>query len=204
MTSNKNRLQHGPLGDRCFHICVDMQRLFAEDTPWRTPWLQRVLPRVSDLVGQRPERTIFTRFIPALRPAAGVGAWRRYYERWPEMTLECLGPEMIEIVGTLRQFVPPAAIVDKQVYSPWMRVDLTARLRTLEADTLIISGGETDVCVLATVLGAVDRGYRVVLATDALCSSSDETHDALLSVYENRFSQQIEAVSTACILEEWR
>ena len=40
-------------------------------------------------------------------------------------------------------------------------------------DTLVISGSETDVCVLSTVLGAVDRGYRVVIAIDALCSSSN-------------------------------
>ena len=36
-------------------------------------------------------------------------------------------------------------------------------------------------CVLATVIGAVDHGYRViVVVTDAVCSSSDEGHDAML------------------------
>ena len=43
----------------------------------------------------------------------------------------------------------------------------------------MITGAETDVCVLATVLGAVDYGYRVVLVTDAVCSHSDTGHDAL-------------------------
>ena len=38
----------------------------------------------------------------------------------------------------------------------------------------IVSGSETDVCVLATVLDAVDMGYRVIIARDAVCSSSDE------------------------------
>jgi nicotinamidase-related amidase len=67
-----------------------------------------------------------------------------------------------------------------------------------------VSGGETDVCVLATVLGAVDRGYRVVVATDALCSSSDETHDAMMTLYHNRYGQQVETVTTDIILENWR
>mgnify|MGYP002653434340 CR=1 FL=1 len=35
------------LGARCAHLCVDMQRLFADDTEWRTPWMPRVLPRVT-------------------------------------------------------------------------------------------------------------------------------------------------------------
>ncbi len=50
------------------------------------------------------------------------------------------------------------------------------------------------VCVLAGVLGAVDRGYRVVVPTDALCSSSDRTHDALLTLYRERYGQQVETV----------
>jgi nicotinamidase-related amidase len=50
--------------------------------------------------------------------------------------------------------------------------------------------------VLATVLAAVDHGYRVVLITDAICSSSDEGHDALMRMYTNRFDVQIELAST--------
>jgi nicotinamidase-related amidase len=53
------------------------------------------------------------------------------------------------------------------------------------------------------VLGAVDFGYRVVLATDGLCSSSDTTHDALLTLYRRRFSEQIETADAATILANW-
>ena len=63
----------------------------------------------------------------------------------------------------------------------------TSSLRGAGVDTIIITGGETDVCVLATMLGAVDWGFRVILVTDALCSSADETHDAMMNVYMNRF-----------------
>src|SRR5580704_8356992 len=42
-----------------------------------------------------------------------------------------------------------------------------AHLREREADALIISGSEADVCVLATVLSAVDLGYRVIVVRDA-------------------------------------
>jgi nicotinamidase-related amidase len=44
----------------------------------------------------------------------------------------------------------------------------------------------------------------VVLAEDAICSSSDETHDALMTLYKNRFSQQIETAEAEAILEAWR
>jgi nicotinamidase-related amidase len=59
------------------------------------------------------------------------------------------------------------------------------------------------VCVLSTVLGAVDLGYRVIIVIDALCSSSDTGHDAILTLYRERFSLQIELAESATILAAW-
>jgi nicotinamidase-related amidase len=149
------------------------------------------------------DRTVFTRFIPARSPGRGPGTWKRYYERWASMTLEAVPPELVQLVPELARFVPPATVVDKRVYSPWLSTDLHARLLRSRVDTLVVTGAETDVCVLATVLGAVDLGYRVIVATDALCSSSDATHDALMTLYHQRFGQQIETAATDEVLETW-
>jgi nicotinamidase-related amidase len=201
---DKNTLRFGPLTDTSLHICVDMQRLFAEGTDWHTPWMERVLPNVVRIVETHPAQTIFTRFIPADEPGQGRGTWRRYYENWESMTISRLGREMVELVPELKRFVPPGRVIDKKVYSPWLEGNLDNLLRDTAVDTLVVSGGETDVCVLATVLGAVDRGYRVVVATDALCSSTDETHDAMMTLYHNRYGQQVETVTTDTILDSWR
>jgi nicotinamidase-related amidase len=58
--------------------------------------------------------------------------------------------------------------------------------------------------VLSSALGTVDHGVHVVVAVDAVCSFSDGGHDALLKLFEQRFSQQIMTLETAQILEEWR
>jgi len=58
--------------------------------------------------------------------------------------------------------------------------------------------------VLATVLDAVDLGYRVVLVEDALCSSSDAGHDALMTLYRTRYSEQIELIQAAQLPELWQ
>jgi hypothetical protein len=58
-------------------------------------------------------------------------------------------------------------------------------------------------CVLATVLGAVDLGYRIILVRDAVCSSSDEGHDALMTPYHQRYNEQIEMTDAATIIERW-
>jgi nicotinamidase-related amidase len=196
-------LRYGAPGDSAVHICVDMQRMFAESTEWKMPWLGRVLPNILAITSAHPERTIFTRFIPARRPGQGAGMWRHYYERWSTMTIEQLGPEMVDLVPELARFVPPARTYDKHVYSPWTGSDLHQQLRSAGIDTFILTGGETDVCVLATMLGAIDWGFRVILVTDALCSSADETHDAIMNVYMNRFGQQVETVTAQTLLEAW-
>jgi nicotinamidase-related amidase len=60
------------------------------------------------------------------------------------------------------------------------------------------------VCVLSSILAAVDHGYRVIVAGDAVCSSSDESHDALIDLFNRRFDVQIESARAEQILELWR
>jgi nicotinamidase-related amidase len=197
-------LRDEALGPAATHLCVDMQRLFAPGTEWGLAWMPRVLPRIVRLCELGPDRTIFTRFIPARRPGEGQGSWRRYYRRWASMTLDAIGPEMVELMPELARHVPPAVTVDKPVYSPWWAPDLQRRLRARGCDTLVVSGGETDMCVLATVLGAVDLGYRVILVQDAVCSSSDESHDAMLELFGNRYGQHVEVGDADEVAELWR
>lgn len=198
------KLPHGPLPASTALLCVDMQNLFAAtDSPWHTPWMAEVRPVALRLARHRPERAVLTRFIPPERPEDLPGAWRRYYRRWRELTGEEIAPDLLELVPELKELVPPATVIDKRVYSPFHDGRLAPLLRGGGVDTLVISGTETDVCVLAAVLAAVDHGFRVVVARDALCSSTDETHDALLKVYHDRFGQQIEAGTTDDILAQW-
>ena len=186
------------------HLCIDMQRMFVEDTEWRAPWAERVLPVIETLCDRRPERTCFTRFIPAARAGEGRGAWRDYWIRWAAMTQSELDPAMIDLALPLQRFSPPAKILDKFVYSPWVGTDLDAILRRSSVDTLIVTGAETDVCVLATVLGGIDLGYRIVVVTDALCSSADGPHDDLISLYHDRFTQQVETAQSPEVLDAWQ
>jgi nicotinamidase-related amidase len=153
------------------------------------------------LVERAPEHAIFTRFIPPASPDDAGGTWRRYYTRWRDMTLERIDLPLVELTPSLARFAPPARIIDKGVYSPWVDGELQRELVRLNVDTVIVSGTETEVCVLATVLGAVDRGYRTIIVTDAVCSSADGPHDAMMEVYHSRFGMQVETVVTSEIIE---
>ena len=58
--------------------------------------------------------------------------------------------------------------------------------------------------VTETILAAVDLGYHVIVPTDAICSSSDETHDALLKLCRERYGEQIEPSTVDQVLARWR
>lgn len=197
-------LRDDPIGPNAVHICVDMQGMFRGGSPWALPWMERVLPNIVALCSAHPSQVIFTRFIPARRPGEGQGTWRRYYERWATMTLEHLAPGQIELVPELQRFGPPAPVIDKPVYSPWLGSNLRARLSARGCDTVIVTGGETDMCVLSTVLGAADYGLRTIVVQDALCTASDESHDAMIDLFSNRYGQHIETADTDQLLEAWR
>jgi nicotinamidase-related amidase len=198
-----NSGQHLRLTPGSVHLCIDMQRLFSTEGPWPTPWMHRVLPQVTRIAARFPQRTVFTRFIPPYRPEDMPGTWRMYYERWRQTTREYLDPGLIELMPSLAALSPPATVLDKPVYSAFAGHRLQELLAQRHAEALIVSGSETDVCVLATVLDAVDYGYRVILVTDAVCSSSDEGHDALLSLFQRRYSQQVETADAEAVLSAW-
>lgn len=206
-SGNRGRLNMGrliaPVGSNAVHLCIDMQNLFAPAGPWATPWMPRVLPAIEQLVGHAPECTVFSRFIPPASAEEATGMWKIYYQKWECVTRQRLAREWLDLVTELGKYAPPAAIIDRMGYSAFGGGRLQEYFHRHRVDTLLISGGETDVCILATVLAAIDRGYRVVLAEDALCSSSDESHDAMIGLFTRRFDIQIEIAPSSVILGCW-
>ena len=160
-----------PLTEHSVHLCVDMQRIFSVEGPWPTRWMDKVLPVAAALANRYPDRTVFTRFIPPERPDQMPGMWRRYYTRWRAATREVLDLRLLELMPPLAALCPPATIIAKTRYSAFAEPRLIEHLRQREADALIVSGSETDVCVLERVLDAVDIGYRVIVVRDDVCTT---------------------------------
>ncbi len=114
--------------------------------------------------------------------------------------IECSGDnlpaDLLDAAPPLNSFVLPAIIFDKTDYSPSIDGRLATLFRQESVDTLVVTGGETDVSVLATVPGAIDLGFKVIILSDAVCSGADETHDAAVDPLAERFSVQLELATT--------
>jgi nicotinamidase-related amidase len=76
---------------------------------------------------------------------------------------------------------PEEPVVVKRGYSAFFETELSSLLRGLSADTLVLCGGLTDVCVHYTFVDAHQHGFRVRVAKDAVAGSSVEAHDHALA-----------------------
>ena len=189
---------------RAMHVVIDMQRLFAEHPDWAVKDIGRIRAEVLRLAEKKPGRTFWTRFIPAENAAAAKGSWRRYYEQWPTATLEGGGRDYVELLPEHRLLAGKATVFDKPGFSAFTNYGFVVALRAAEIDTLILSGVETDVCVWATALDAVDAGFFVILARDAMTSFSPQGHAAMLDVIAPRFAAQLSVMDSAAVDAAWK
>lgn len=192
-----------PLSQNALHVVIDMQRLFAEETAWHTPAIAGILPNVVALSQARPAETLFARFVVPRNAEEAKGRWKDYYRRWSSVTLDELDVGMLDLVAPLAAIAGPGSIVDKETYSIFGSPAFAERLQGSDIDTLIFSGVETDVCVYASVLDAVDAGYRVILAKDAVASGDMTAHAMVIDILAARLTEQIEILSTETILNLW-
>jgi len=197
-------LPFGPLDGGAWHLCVDMQRLFLEPGAWHCPAGLEILPAISRLAAHGPGRTAFTRFITAERPEAARGQWRRYYRRWASVTRATVGEGAMALHESLLPLAAPDRVFDKAVHDAFGSPAFAAFVELSAPSALILSGIETEVCVLATALSAVDRGIRVVVVVDAVASSDPAAHAACLQLIYPRFDQQVELADSAAVIAAWR
>ncbi|MCU1457445.1 MAG: isochorismatase hydrolase [Actinomycetia bacterium] len=76
-------------------------------------------------------------------------------------------------------------LIDKTGYSAFEGTALDAELRARSIEALVVAGVTTNVCVLATLLGGVDRGYDCLLVPDAVAADAPEITAAVLRILDH-------------------
>ncbi len=194
-------LRFGPIEPSAVHVCVDMQKLFATDTPWASDAVAIALPAAREITAAKPRQTIFTRFLCPREPGEVAGQWQRLYAHCPEMMR--LDPRLFAIVSELSRLSPEATTIDRHVFSIFASEQFRLELLARHPRTLIFSGVEADVCVLASIFSAIDVGYRVVVVEEAVASSNKVGQQAAIEGILPRFDQQIELVGVNELLTSW-
>lgn len=85
-----------------------------------------------------------------------------------------------EVIDELKP-LPEDYIIPKYRWSAFYQTYLDLALRNRGIDTIIISGGSTDVGVASTAFSARDMDYNLVIVRDACTSPEQDNHDQLMN-----------------------
>ena len=94
-------------------------------------------------------------------PAASHGSWEAEI-------IEEIAPE------------PSDTLIDKHRWSAFYQTHLELSLRARGIDTILLSGGSTEVGVASTAYGARDMGLNLIIVRDACSSSYPEIQEMLM------------------------
>lgn len=93
-------------------------------------------------------------------------------------------------------FRPTDYLIRKRRYSAFFGTDFEILLKGLKAETLILVGGLTDVCVHYTFVDAHQSDYFCRVIEDCVAGSSVDAHDASLKAMEYLQTGAIQSLDT--------
>jgi len=181
-------------------VIVDMQNDFVRvGAPLEVPDARATIPaqrRLLDAFRAAGNPVVFTRFVagpertlmwnwsPAIAPptcCCWPGFRRAYDDAQDELDCTAVIDELAPLPGEPQ--------LKKYGYNGFHRTSLTNVLRARAADTVIITGTVTQICVEDTARGAFHEGFQTVVVADAVSSFDPELHDATLRNIEMKFGR---------------
>jgi ureidoacrylate peracid hydrolase len=196
-------------------LVIDMQRGFVDaGEAMEVPAARESVPRIRELVElfrAKGRPVVFTEFVyseaapllvGALHPEhrrASPGAPRGFgrpssscHEDDPSvMTVPALAPRADELV------------VRKRWYDAFAGTPLAAALRARGIDTLVVTGTMTDICVLATVVGAFNHEFRITVVEDAVSTLWPEIQRATLDIVGRAYGRVTSTKEVADVVGGW-
>jgi len=189
-------------GTKTTLVVVDMQKLFLTEkkSPWSSPKLMSIIPNIEKLIKTIGKKNvIFTRFVPPKKWQDESGSWRTYYRLNKAVTRENIGNEPLDIIDELH--VSKNYVVNRtRSSSVFAGKNFQTKIKRKSTKFLIFVGIETDYCVLASVLDAMNRGYYVIVVSDACGSTARGGHKNALGIFE-RFPEQLWLTSTSNLIK---
>jgi len=120
-----------------------------------------------------------------VRPAVDAGGHvkprKEVLKKWPEVISHQIEPASLNVMSPSNTVMPLAMLRDNPTYSAFAYAPFHRLLRERQVSTLLVSGGETGVCVLPTILATVNLGYPATVPLDAISSSCNRGQGAGLA-----------------------
>lgn len=153
---------------------------------------ERGIPVVHVVTGYRSPEEIATN--PWWASVAGTDASRANV-----LNHQLPGSPGLELMPEVFDPSYDLVVTGKKRYDCFAATDLDHALRALGADTLLLTGVNTNSCVLATTVSANTRDYAAVVVEECVDTMDPALHDAALAVIRQAFGwvSSAEEIATA-------
>jgi len=94
-------------------------------------------------------------------------------------------------------------VVRKRGYDAFAGTPLDRALRARNVTSLVVTGTMTDICVLATVIGALHREYRVTVVEDGVATLWPEIQRAALDIIGRAYGRVATGKEVADQVSRW-
>ncbi len=176
---------------RCVLLVIDAQKDFIDERGWcarnglDVAPLRARIPVINWLVEHGRETAVAVAYVCMEHgPRVDARNYRaRYASRGMEKEILCEeGTWGAELDDEITWPGPTDMNFVRHTFDAFAGSSLNAALRERGIETIVATGMVTNVCVLATVLGAFGLGYYVVVAEDGTAADGPEPHHFALDV----------------------
>jgi ureidoacrylate peracid hydrolase len=196
-------------------LVVDMQRAFLDPgAAMEVPEARAIVPTVAGLIARFRDKRLpvtFSQFVYS--PAIPLLVGDLHPEHRPAVpgaptgfghsSSSCLeGDPSVEIVPALAPR-PGELTVRKHWYDAFAGTPLDGALRARGVRALVVAGTMTDICVLATVVGAFNREYRVTVVEDGVATLWPAIQEATLDIVRRAYGRVVAAKVVADEIAAW-
>jgi maleamate amidohydrolase len=186
------------LGSRPALIVIDFTKAFTSgQTDFPGGRFTSELDATRRLIAaMRPNWPVIYTTIAYRDDLADAGYWAF---KVPWLAACRIGTSAVEIDPAIAPLSSDPVIV-KKYPSAFFGTDLHAQLQAARADTLLIAGCTTSVCVRATALDAMQHGYRAILVQEAVGDFDPAIHALHLADVGSRYADVVSLTDTLAYL----
>src|SRR5689334_7487253 len=115
----------------------------------------------------------------------------------------CLAGSPSAVVVDALATRPEEPVIEKRWYDAFSGSPLDGALRARGVTSLVVTGTMTDICVLATVIGAFNREYRVTVVDDAVATLWPDIQRATLDIVARAYGRVVSSKHVIDTLAAW-
>lgn len=196
-------------------LVVDMQHGFLDPgQALEVPPAREIVPRIRallDLFRAKGLPVVFSEFVYSTRVPLLVGQLHPEHQParpgaptgFGHPSSNCLeGDPSVKTIVELAPR-PDELVVSKRWYDAFAGTPLDGALRARGVTALVVTGTLTDICVLATVVGAFNREYRITVVEDGVATLWPEIQRATLDIIGRAYGRVVSSKAVIDHISTW-